>query len=269
MLRVSWARRAEEYPYFDNGGLPLAFAHRGGALLEASVGMENTMLAFEAAVGLGFRYVETDVNATADGVLLAFHDKTLGRVTDLSGVVAELPYERIQHARLNGRAPIPKLSEVLTSWPTLRLNIDCKAPQAMKPLVDVINQHAAWDRVCIASFSMRSLSALRRRLGPRVATSYGTAGVAALWVTPTHALRWLTVGHTGVAAQVPPSVGPVDVVTPAFVERAHALGKHVHVWTVDDPVEMNRLLDLGVDGIFTDRPDLLRDVYRARGIWRD
>jgi glycerophosphoryl diester phosphodiesterase len=239
LLGVRWLRRVEDYPYFDNAGLPLAFAHRGGALLEASVGLENSMLAFEAAIDLGFRYVETDVNATADGVLLALHDKRLDRVSDLAGVVAKLPYEQVRKARLGGREPIPRLSEVLTSWPDLRLNIDCKSPGAMEPLARVIEEHQAWDRVCLASFSMTSLSRLRRRLGPRVATSYGKAGIAALRAMPLSSLRRVAVGHSALAAQVPPSWLGIRVLTDGFLERAHALGKHVHVWTIDDPLEMH------------------------------
>jgi glycerophosphoryl diester phosphodiesterase len=264
---VGWLRRVEDYPFFDNGGRPIGFAHRGGALLESSIGLENTMLAFESAVELGFRYVETDVNATADGVLLALHDRKLDRVSDLAGVVAELPYEQVRKARLGGREPIPQLHDVLTAWPDLRLNIDCKSPEAMEPLAKVIEEHGAWDRVCLASFSMRSLGRLRRRLGPRVATSYGKAGIAALRLLPAQPLRSLAVGHAGMAAQVPVSWGAIKVLTETFLERAHALGKHVHVWTVDDAMEMHLLLDLGVDGIFTDRPDVLRRVYEERGIW--
>ncbi len=264
---VTWRRFADDYPFFDNAGLPLAFAHRGGALTEGNRGIENSLAAFEEAVRLGFRYVETDVHATADGVALAFHDHTLDRVTDLVGTVADLPYSRIRQARIGGREPIALLSDVLTTWPQLRVNIDCKARGAIEPLARVIERHQAWDRVCVASFSAWRLSRLRARLGPRVATSYGPPGIAALRLLPTGALRLLTAGHTGLAAQVPAGAGRVEIVTPSFVQRAHDLGKQVHVWTVDDPGEMDRLLDLGVDGIISDRPDLLRAVLVARDAW--
>ena len=265
---MGWLRGAEDYAYFDNGGRPLALAHRGGALTGDNVGIENSMVAFEAAVALGYRYVETDVHATADGVVLAFHDSTLDRVTDLTGVVAHIPYERVRQARIGGREPVPLLSDILTSWPTLKVNIDCKGRGAVEPLCRLIAEHRAWDRVCLASFSPWRLSRLRARLGPRVATSYTPLGVGALRLLPTYRLRWLTTGRPGLAAQVPASAGPVQVVTREFVGRAHDLGKQVHVWTVDQRAEMNRLLDLGVDGIITDRTDVLRDVYVARGIWQ-
>lgn len=259
---------AEDYPFFANDGRPLAFAHRGGALMPANLGIENTMVAFESAVAQGFRYVETDVHATSDGVLLAFHDSTLDRVTDLSGPVSDLPYARVRRARIGGREPIPRLADVLASWPELRVNIDCKSRQAIEPLARLVREQRAWDRVCLASFSPWRLSRLRDRLAPRVATSYGVPGVATLRLAPLSGLRRLALAEGGVAAQVPVTSRGIPLVTAQFVERAHELRKHVHVWTVDDAAEMERLLDLGVDGIMTDRTDVLREVYGARGVWR-
>lgn len=260
-------RRADSYPFFDNESRPLAFAHRGGAFSPGNLGIENTMVAFQAAVEQGFRYVETDAHATSDGVVLAFHDSTLDRVTDLSGPVADLPYSRVRRARIAGREPIPLLAELLTSWPALKVNIDCKSRRAIEPLAAVIAEHRAWDRVCVASFSPWRLSRLRRRLGPRVATAYGTLGVTALRLSPGSVARRLAPAQAGLAAQVPVAAGPVPLVTPTFVDRAHELHRQVHVWTVDDPLEMHRLLDLGVDGLMTDRTDVLRAVLTARGAW--
>lgn len=264
---MSWLRRADDYPFFDNDGLPLAMAHRGGALTGDNAGIENSMVAFASAVALGYGYVETDVHATADGVLVAFHDATLDRVTDLTGVVADLSYDQVRGALIGGREAVPLLSEVLTCWPQLRVNIDCKGRGAIEPLARVITEQRAWDRVCVASFSPWRLSRLRARLDPRVPTAYSPLGVAALRLLPASRLRRLTAGHSALAAQVPNRAGPLRLVTRAFVDRAHTLGKHVHVWTVDDAAEMRDVLDLGVDGIITDRADVLRDVYIERGIW--
>jgi len=289
-------RRAADYAYFDNAGLPLAFAHRGGALSEGGRRFENTMAAFEAAVGLGYRYLETDAHLTRDGVLLAFHDRTLDRTTNHAGVVAQMAYDELRPARIGGEHPIPLLHELLSTWPDIRLNIDAKSAAAVRPLAKLIAEHEAWDRVCVASFSARRLHQLRRELGPRVASSYGRLEVGVLRFMPTASLRRLVLGRGAVAAQVPAAFLPlqrraatqrnlttpepdplrrrrepmtVEVVTADFVARAHALGKQVHVWTVDLPEEINRLLDLGVDGIMTDRIDVLREVYLSRGIWRD
>ena len=246
----------------------MPFAHRGGALTGVNVGLENSMVAFEAAVGLGYRHLETDVHASSDGTLIAFHDSTLDRTTDGTGAVSALPYATIARARIGGREPIPLLSEILTAWPSVRVNIDAKSDQAVEPLARCIDEHRAWDRVCVATFSAARLRRLRSALDPRVATAYSALGVAALRVLPGRTLRRITTMR-GLVAQVPLRRGRIEVVTPAFVDRAHELGKQVHVWTIDAPDEMNRLLDLGVDAIMTDRIDLLRDVFRSRGIWQE
>ncbi len=266
---MDWLRRAADYPFFDNDGYPVAFAHRGGALTGSNLGLENSMVAFQAAVDLGYRYVETDVHATSDGVVLAFHDAVLDRVTDRSGAVMEQPYADVREARIDGREPIPLLSDLLTTWPDLRVNVDAKSARAVAPLAKVIADHGAWDRVCVASFSPRRIRQLRSLLGVRVACSYASWGVAALRLLPGHRVRLLATGRVAQAAQVPVRHGGIEIVTQSFVEDAHRLGKHVHVWTIDSPEEMSRLLDLGVDGIMTDRTDLLRDVYRARAVWRE
>lgn len=244
------------HPFLDHDG-PLAFAHRGGA----SDVPENTMPAFEHAVGLGYRYVETDVQVTADGVLVAFHDDDLRRTCGREGHISELPWSEVGTAMVDGRAPIPLLEDLLGAWPDLRVNIDCKSDAAVDALVACLRRTAALHRVCIGAFSDRRLRRLRDRLGDEVCTTLGPLGVAALRFGRPRAAA----AH---AAQVPVRQGPLTVVDRAFVERAHALGMHVHVWTVDDPDEMHRLLDLGVDGVMTDRPGVLRGVLETRGSWR-
>ena len=153
---------------------PIAMAHRGFSLH----GLENSMAAFAAAVDLGLTYLETDVHATADGVLLAFHDDRLDRVTDSTGVVAQLPWSTVQRARIGGVEPIPLLEDVLGAWPDVKVNIDVKARPAIQPLVDTIRRTGTLDRVCVASFSGARRAAVRRLLGPRLATSVGPARVA-------------------------------------------------------------------------------------------
>nr|WP_238338424.1 glycerophosphodiester phosphodiesterase [Pedococcus badiiscoriae] len=243
-------------------------AHRGGAKLPANVRLENTLPAFREAVRMGYRYLETDVHATADGVLLAFHDASLDRVTDGSGRIAEIPYAAVQSARINGTEPIPLLSDLLEELPDARINIDVKAPGAIEPLAEVIRSHDAIDRVCVGSFSDRRLRAVRRLLGPRLATAAGPAEVAALRLAPQRIAGWLR--SPAPVLQIPTGhlVGNrrLDLVTPALVDRVHAMGKHVHVWTVDDAAEMHRLFDLGVDGIVSDRIDTLAAVLTDRGV---
>ncbi len=244
------------HPFLDWDG-PIPFAHRGGA----SDAPENTMPAFEYAVGLGYRYVETDVQVTADGVLVAFHDDDLQRACDRPGRISELPWSAVREARVRGEAPIPLLEDLLGAWPSLRVNIDCKSDAAVSGLVSVIKRHDALDRVCVGAFSDRRMARLRATLGDGLCTALGPRGVASLKFSRPRRLRAMT-------AQVPVTRGRLTVTDQRFVERAHSLGVHVHVWTIDDPVEMERLLDLGVDGIMTDRPAVLRQVLERRDHWR-
>jgi glycerophosphoryl diester phosphodiesterase len=248
------------YPFLDWPG-PLAFAHRGGS----SEAPENTMPAFEHAVGLGYRYLETDAHVTADGVLIAFHDDRLDRVTDRHGVIAELPWSEVARARVDGREPIPLLEDLLTAWPDVRVNVDPKHDAAAEPLAAAIVRTAAVDRVCVGAFSDRRIAKVKALVGPGLCTSMGPREVAQLM----SAARGLP-GRGRLrspCAQVPARQGRVELVTPRFVERAHEHGIQVHVWTIDDEDEMTRLLDLGVDGLMTDRPILLREVLVRRGAW--
>lgn len=260
-------RRATDYPYFDNGGLPIAFAHRGGEAAGDGHGFENTMRAFERAVALGYRYLETDAHTTRDGMLLAFHDATMQRTTGSDGTIAHLNYDDVRQLRIGGTEAVPLMHELFTAWPDIRLNIDAKSAACVAPLAAVIDEHRAWDRVCVASFSPRRLHQLRQLLDPRVATAYAAPGVVTMRLMPTRTLRRACLGAGGLAAQVPVRKNGIEIVTPSFLARAHELGKQVHVWTIDVKAEVERLLDLGVDGVMTDRLDVLRDVYDARGIW--
>jgi glycerophosphoryl diester phosphodiesterase len=248
------------HPYLDHPG-PIAFAHRGGA----AQGLENTVAQFRRAVAAGYRYIETDVHATADGKLVAFHDATLDRVTDGAGRIADLPWEDVRHARVAGSEPVPLFEEVLQEFPDVRWNVDVKAEPALVPLLDLMERTDTWDRICVGSFSEARVVRAQRRAGPRLATSYGTRGVLGLrlrsWGIPA------AVRRTGIAAQVPESQSGVPVVDHRFVRTAHALGLQVHVWTINEPDRMHRLLDLGVDGIMTDHIDTLRKVLEDRGSW--
>lgn len=248
------------WPFLDNPGGPLPIAHRGGA----SDAPENTMPAFANAVALGYRYVETDVHATADGVLIAFHDHCLDRVTDRTGAISELPWSEVKVARVAGTEPIPLLEDLLGEWPELRVNIDPKHDRAVEPLAQVLARTASVDRVCVGAFSERRLIRIRRLVGDRLCTSTGPRAIARLTAASLGApLRNLR----SACAQVPVRAGRLTVTTPRFVAAAHQRDIQVHIWTIDDPVEMHRLLDMGVDGIMTDRPAVLRDVLVERGAW--
>lgn len=250
------------YPYLD-APAPLAFAHRGGA----AAGDENTAEAFARAIALGYRYVETDVHATADGVPVLFHDHTLERLAGRPDTVAELTWPDLASVRVGGAATVPRLDEVLAGWPAVRFNLDIKADNAAGPAVATVRRGGAGDRVLLASFSDDRLARLRRLAGPAVATSLGSRSVARLRLAAFAGVR-PRLPASAVAVQVPVRAYGLPLAASArFVRLVHRLGRQVHVWTVDDPAQIHGLLDLGVDGIMTDQVEVLRDVYRSRGCW--
>jgi glycerophosphoryl diester phosphodiesterase len=258
------------FAYLDAGldqpGAVLAFAHRGGAFHPGLEGLENTLTAFQHAVELGYLYLETDVHATRDGVLLAFHDAVLDRVTGSTGTIAELGYDDLAEVAVAEREQIPTLVSLLERFPQIRFNIDIKSEAAVRPLADLIRRTGSHDRVLVGSFDDRRMRRFRSHMDRPVATACGPAAVVAARFAPR--LASAPLGRTaGDAYQVPHRRGRLRVVTEAFVARAHGLGRPVHVWTVDDPAEMHQLLDLGVDGLITDRTDLLREVLLERGQW--
>ncbi|MDT0302687.1 glycerophosphodiester phosphodiesterase [Streptomonospora wellingtoniae] len=258
--------------YLDAPG-PIALAHRGGWRTDGAgavdASLENTAVAFQYAVDLGYRYLETDVHATADGVPLAFHDPTLDRATDRAGRIADLGYAEVSRARVAGREPIPLLEDLLGSWPHVRLNIDVKGDGAVEPLARALHRTGAWDRVCVGSFDQRRLDRARRRFERPVATSCGPADVARLRAASLSPLLRPLAPSTPVCAQIPLSHGPVPLVSRDVLATAHRLGMQVHVWTINDTALMRRLLDAGVDGIVTDNTEGLRRVLIERGAWHD
>lgn len=257
------------FPFLDAGrddGAVLAFAHRGGARHPEIAGLENTLVAFEHAVRLGYTYLETDVRVTRDGVLLAIHDDVLDRVTDSVGSILERSYADVRTALIDGREPIPRMADLLEHFPGARFNIDLKSDAAVGPLIELVEGTGAHDRVCVGAFSERRLRTFRRGVGRPVATSFGPAGVGLSRFAPGLLARRVLAGG-GDAFQVPAHHRGMRIVTPAFVERAHRAGRPVHVWVVDDRDQMTALLDLGVDGLITDRTDVLREVLTERGQW--
>lgn len=254
--------RATGYPYFE---APFAaLAHRGGYSPDAPVELENTMAAFTAAHSLGFRYLETDVRATADGILVAMHDSRLDRVTDVKGAVADLLWEDIARARIGGSESVPRLPDLLDAFPNARFNIDIKHGRAVEPLAALLQGHAR-ERVCVSSFSTAYISQFRRHTRGLVATGASPLEVKAFLV-PGLRRYWPLDGQ---AFQIPnrdPRTG-VQLVTPGLIAAAHARGAKVHVWTINNRSEMGRLLDLGVDGIVSDDLLTFKDVLLTRGMW--
>jgi glycerophosphoryl diester phosphodiesterase len=234
--------------------------------------MENSMPALRRAVDEGFRYLEIDVHATSDEVVVVCHDPSLDRTTDRSGAIAEQPWAQVRRAMVAGRAPVPALREVLEELPDALLNIDVKADQAVEPTLRLIEETQSWHRVALASFSHARLARMRVVGGDRLITSCSPLDAGAL-----RARGWLRAARMSWAgavlpvaaqlAQLPRTQGILTVVDRSLVAAAHELGMEVHVWTINDENSMRDLLDLGVDGLVTDRPDLLRAVLRERDLW--
>lgn len=253
------AQQSFAHPYLSGAGFA-AFAHRGGSLENP----ENTQRAFTAAVAMGYRYIETDVQATADGVVMVFHDDDLAPLTDGQGVVSALPYSEVRQARIKGIEPLMTLEEALSAFPETRFNIDIKTDHALEPTLELVRRMDVLDRVCLASFSGQRLARIRERFGPEVCTGGGPRDVAALkfasWGLPF--LR-----SSCQCAQVPVSEYGITLPTRQFIAHCNRKGVAVHVWTIDDAEEMRRLIRLGVNGLMTDRPTVLKKIAQEEGVW--
>ncbi|MGX7677831.1 glycerophosphodiester phosphodiesterase family protein [Jatrophihabitans sp. DSM 45814] len=249
------------------GSAPLAIAHRGGAGLAA----ENTLEAFGRSYALGIRYLETDIRVTSDGVVVAFHDANLDRVTDGRGPLRNQNFAGLSKLRVFATDPVPTLAAVLEAFPDAYFTIDLKDEAAIKPLAQVLLRTGATNRVCIAGawdHWLRQLAAaIGSRGGAQITTALGWRDLCRL-VASAHTRIAFPGGQlNGSFAHVPLRIGRLPVFGERLIARAHRLGIRVIVWTVDDPAQMHRLLDEGVDGIITDRPDLLREVLLARDEW--
>ncbi|MCW2721566.1 glycerophosphodiester phosphodiesterase family protein [Pseudonocardia sp.] len=261
----------DHHPYLD-GPFPRAYAHRGWHVDDLA-GLENTLAAFHRAADEGFGYIELDVHASSDGVAFVHHDATLDRTTDGHGFIVDLTAAAIAEVRVRGKEPIPRLEQVLTELPEVRLTIELKSGAVVTPVLSVLERLDAWHRVCVGGFMERWLDRARAGGGAQLMTSMGQASAVGLrsraWLDALPGpLRRLPVPPVrGRLAQLPRRLGPLTVVDEALLRAAHSTQREVHVWTVDDPGEMDELLDLGVDGLLSDRPDVLRDVLQRRDAW--
>lgn len=252
---------------------PLFFAHRGGSLLRP----ENTMAAFEHGMSFGADALELDIQQTRDGELVVVHDPTLERTTNGAGPVAAYTLDELrgfdagytfttdEGATFPFRGQgvtIPTLREVFELFPSTRINIDLKesTPDREERLWTLIQEFEAAERICAGCFDHMALVRFRRLTGGRVATSASPREVRNfLLAAMSHTTRmWLRPAYD--ALQVPDTYGAIRIISRTSVEAAHRIGIDVHVWTVDERAHMQALLALGVDGLMTDRPDVLADV---------
>ncbi len=252
--------------YGDQDG-PLAIAHRGGMALAP----ENTLAAFGRATALGLTHLETDVQTTRDGHVVCFHDATLRRVTGHPGRVGELDLADLRRLRVHGTDRIPTLAEAMATFPRAQFAIDLKDEAAIGAMALLRRAHPRWaQRICVAGAWSRWLRRLQDE-APGVTTALGWRSLTALIACSRGGVRPVGLGRTGPTgaafAHVPMRLGRLPIHSERVIARAHEMGIRVVVWTVDEPATMRSLLDMGVDGIITDRPDLLRDVLISRDQW--
>ena len=236
------------------------FAHRGAGLLAP----ENTLAAFKHAIALGYPVIETDIQASRDGTLYAFHDADLIRLTGENLTIGALKDVDIDRIMVQGSHPIPKLADVFEAFPDTCFNLDAKTWPAVVPMSVLIQKMNASRRVCIGSFSEARIKAVLSHLGPDTSHSLGTAGAIRFFFA---ALAGLRQTFTASCVQFPVRYKGVTMINARNLEFAHRTGLKVHVWTVNDAPTMTSLLDLGVDGLMTDDCALLRSVLEQRGIW--
>jgi glycerophosphoryl diester phosphodiesterase len=255
---------------------PLVFAHRGGCAL----GPENTLAAFDRGLAAGADGLELDVHLSADGIAVVCHDETLDRTTGTRGRVQALAAAELagvdagcQFRDAHGAYPfrgqgisIPTLRDVLARYPGIPLIVEMKVdtPEMGRAVAEDVRRAGAADRVCAAGYGQRALDAARAAL-PDMPSS-GTHPEVRLAVYRSLA-RWPVRRAPYQMYQVPERAGPIRVVSPRFLRHAHRAGFLVQVWTVDEEADMRRLLEWGVDGLISNRPDVavrVRDEFLAR-----
>lgn len=239
---------------------PYGFAHRGGTIGAP----ENTVAAFAAAVELGYSYLETDVHRTSDGVIVAFHDDQLERVAGLPGQIGDYTWDRLSEVRLGGAHPIPRLTDLLETFPDAMFNIDPKADDSVDGLIEIIKRFDAVDRVCVGSFSDARIAKVQAELGPTLCTSPGPRGVVKVLLAAILGLGWQP---PYACIQIPTSNYGLPLDSAWLIGRVKKLGLQVHFWTINDEAEMRRLLDRGADAIITDEIEILKRVLEDRGEW--
>ncbi len=244
----------------DHPGV-LAFAHRG----DHDSGPENTMPAFAGAVDLGFKYLETDTHCTRDGMLMAFHDEQLDRLTNQKGKISELDYDVVRRAKVKGLEAIPRLDDLIQSFPQTRFNIDLKADSTVKPFIGLVKKLKCVDRICVGAFSDKRIKAVKEAL-PNVCTSLGPINVC-LAKLASHGVPFLNI--EGNCAQIPERWGQINLSDSRFIRAMKQRGIQTHVWTVNVEADMVRLLELGVEGIMTDRAEILKQILKIKGLWSD
>lgn len=239
------------HPYLNQSGVSIS-AHRGGS----EEAPENTLESFGYAIGLGSSYIETDVQLSADGIPYIFHDDDLSRLLNMEVKFNSLHSDQIEKLKLFESYQIPKLETALTQFPNALFQIDLKTDEVALPAMKVIESLNAFDRICIASFSSNRLQKVRKKF-PDTCLSMGPKEILKLLLASFGLYNKTIYGD---CLQVPVYHYGIKLVTRRFVKYVQSIGLKIHVWTINDENTMRKLIDLGVDGIITDRPKLLKEV---------
>ena len=235
-----------------------AFAHRGGA----NDFVENTLEAFEQSINLGFKYIETDVRATKDNKLVIFHDPDLKRMLNLEIDISSINYDELSSYKINGVHKIPTFLETVSSWPNINFNIDPKSDKSAELLISELKSVGNLDRFCVGSFDSTKLNKIRNAFDNKLCTSMGTNEVINFYF-----LRFFGINSIDTPClQLPYFKNGFKIITAKLIRDAHKFNKKVHAWTIDDPKEISELLDMGIDGIMTDSPELLKNEVAKKGI---
>jgi len=263
---------AQPVTYFS-GPVPRNIAHRGGKGLFP----ENTLYAFERSLALGVQILELDVWSTRDGKIVILHDEKVDRTTDGSGSIRTMTLEQVRQLdaawwfSLDGGASyplrgrgigIPTLEEAFRAFPQARFCIEIKQdkPGIEREVVALVEAGGMTEKVCLGSFFDPVVEKVRG-LNPGIATGAGTLGILLFLVTPLDLLETLDI--PAAAFQIPEEQLGIPVLTPDFLHKARQLGIETHVWTINDPEDMRRILGMGAEGIITDYPDRLKAVIAA------
>lgn len=271
VLRLT-SKPAPEHPYYGGDlNYPLVIAHQGGGDLWPG----NTLFAFQNAAALGVDVLEMDLHITADGILVIMHDETVDRTTDGSGEIESMTLDEIKQLDAgynwsidNGVTypfrgqgiTVPTLEEIFTTFPDYRMTIEIKKTNASmaKPFCEKIRKYNMQDKVLVASFHDERMKEFRAEC-PEVATS-SAKNETTVFVLMTKPFLGGFYSPKFHALQVPERSSGITVMTEAFVQAAHSRNLAVEPWTINDEETMRKFIDWGVDGIITDRPDIMLEI---------
>ena len=238
----------------------IPFAHRGGSLEST----ENTLDSFQHSINLGYEYIETDVRHTRDNKLVVFHDEDLKRLCNEEIKISDMEYEDLKKIKIKKKHYNPLLDEVLTTWPNINFNIEPKTFTSAKLLSQSLKKIKNINRFCIGSFSFKKLEMIRNNVGVKLCTSMTKSETIKFYLKQIIPLSKINIP----CLQIPSRYMGFKIITKSIIDKFHNQNKKVHVWTVNDENEINELIDIGVDGIMTDKPTLLKRILKSRSLWK-